>query len=185
MSHYARIMGLAVGMSEYDADLLLNAAPMHDIGKIGIPDRILQKRARLDAGEWKEMKTHAEIGAEIIGDDPSDLLQMARTIALTHHERWDGSGYPRGFSGEQIPRVSRIVAIADVFDALTSRRPYKEAWTVEEAVKAIRNGSGTQFDPRLVEVFVQNLPQMLEIRERFSDEKNWQAWLHQPRQAVS
>ena len=185
VSHYARLMGLAIGMSEYEADLLLNATPMHDIGKIGIPDRILQKTTGLDAAEWKEMKTHAEIGAGIIGDDPSDLLQMARTIALTHHECWDGSGYPRGFSGEQIPRVSRVVAIVEVFDALVSPRPYKEAWTVEDAVKAIRDGSGTRFDPQLVEVFIRKLPQILEIRERFSDEKNWQTWANSSHHAAT
>ena len=175
MSHYSRILGLAAGMSERDAEVLMNAAPMHDIGKIGIPDHILQKSSQLDADEWAVMKRHTTIGAEIIGTDDSELLKMARTIALTHHERWDGSGYPHRMAGDEIPRVGRIVAIADVFAALTSRRPYKDAWSIEDAVAAMRADSGTHFDPHLLDLFLAELDRLLEIRAAFTDELNPEA----------
>lgn len=169
MSHYSKILGLAAGMSEAEADTLMNAAPMHDIGKIGIPDHILRKRGRLDDDEWQVMRTHPDIGGEIIGDDGSELLTMARIIALTHHEKWNGGGYPRGLRGEAIPRVSRIVAIADVFDALTSPRPYKRAWSIEDAVAMLQEGAGVHFDPQLVKLFIEHLPEVLEIKERFAE----------------
>lgn len=170
MSHYSRIIGLAAGMDERDADTLLNAAPMHDVGKIGIPDKILQKPGKLDENEWREMQRHCEYGVEIIGDPQgSELLEMASTVALTHHEKWDGSGYPRRLAGEEIPLVGRIVAIADVFDALTSERPYKQAWAVEDAVALLENGAGTHFDARLVKGFVASLPDILKIREQYQD----------------
>ena len=164
MSYYARILGLAVGMSEEDADMLMNAAPMHDIGKIGVPDNILKKPGKLDPGEFKIMETHCEIGAKIIGDDDSELLQLAKIVALTHHEKWNGKGYPNRLSGEDIPRVGRIVAIADVFDALTSKRPYKEAWPVDDAISWIQNSAGKHFDPQLVPIFVNALPEILEVK---------------------
>ena len=167
MSHYSRVLALATGMNEEEADLLLNAAPMHDIGKIGIPDRIILKPGKLDADEWEIMKTHCEIGAEIIGDDSCDLLEMAKLVALTHHERWDGTGYPKGLKADEIPRVGRIVAIADVFDALTSKRPYKEAWSIEDATEVIKKDAGTHFDPYLVSLFVNILPEVLKIKERY------------------
>ncbi len=169
MSHYSRILGLAAGMGETEADLLMNAAPMHDIGKIGIPDQILQKPGRLTDEEMSVMKRHCEIGAEIIGDDDSDLLRLARTVAMTHHEKWNGQGYPCGLKGDEIPRVGRIVAIADVFDALTSERPYKKAWTVKDAVHYIENEAGEHFDPDLVQRFVDSLPEVLEIRARYAE----------------
>ncbi|MBD3657098.1 HD domain-containing phosphohydrolase [Marinobacter sp.] len=169
MSHYCHILGLAAGMDEEEAELLLNAAPMHDIGKIGIPDSILRKPGKLTEDEMAEMKKHCEIGAEILGDDESDLLDLARIVALTHHERWDGAGYPAGLSGENIPRVGRIVAIADVFDALTSERPYKQAWTVGDALGLIKQEAGTHFDPELVKLFEQSLPQILEVKDRYAD----------------
>jgi putative two-component system response regulator len=169
MSHYARVLGLAAGMNEAMADMLLDAAPMHDIGKIGIPDRILQKADKLDDEEWGVMQTHTAMGTEIIGDDESELLKMARQVAATHHEFWDGSGYPLGLHGEEIPVVGRIVAIADVFDALTSKRPYKEAWTVEDAIAYLQAQAGKQFDPTLVPLFVENLEQILVLMEQFSD----------------
>ncbi|MGR5488439.1 HD-GYP domain-containing protein, partial [Vibrio alfacsensis] len=115
-------------------ELVFQAAPMHDIGKIGIPDNVLRKPGKLDAGEWAVMQKHVEIGGDIIGDSDSLLLQMAQEIALNHHEKWDGSGYPNQLKGEQIPLSARIVAIADVFDALTSVRPYKKAWSIEETL---------------------------------------------------
>ena len=169
MSYYARQLALAAGYSAAQAEDLLSAAPMHDVGKIGIPDAILQKPGKLDEEEWKVMRSHAEIGAAIIGEHASGLLKMARLIALTHHEKWDGSGYPKGLKGEEIPHEGRIVAIADVFDALTSVRPYKRAWTVEEAIEAMRRDSGKHFDPQLVELFIANLPAMLEIKEQWRE----------------
>jgi cyclic di-GMP phosphodiesterase len=169
MSHYARVLGLAAGMGEAMADMLLDAAPMHDIGKIGIPDRILQKEGPLDAQEQSIMQTHTEMGTRIIGDDNSELLKMARQVAATHHEFWDGKGYPKGLAGEEIPLVGRIVAIADVFDALTSRRPYKPAWSVEDSIAHLQAQSGKQFDPRLVPLFVENLEQIRELMAQFTD----------------
>lgn len=169
MSHYSRVLGLAAGMSETMADMLLDASPMHDIGKIGIPDRILQKTEALNDEEWKIMHTHTQMGTTIIGDDDSELLKMARQVAASHHECWDGSGYPLGLNGEDIPLVGRIVAIADVFDALTSKRPYKEAWTVEDSIAHLQNQSGKQFDPKLVPLFIENLEKILRLMDQFTD----------------
>jgi putative two-component system response regulator len=170
MSHFSRILGLAAGMSEAQADDLLHAAPMHDVGKIGIPDRILQKPGPLDPDEWKIMQSHAAIGAEIIGDHPSGMLALARNIALTHHEKWDGSGYPKGLKGEEIPLEGRITAIADVFDALTSVRPYKKAWTEEEALEFLVKQKGMHFDPALVDLFIAQMPAIRAIRERWAED---------------
>lgn len=167
MSHYARELALAAGSTQEWADDLLNAAPMHDVGKIGIPDALLRKAGPLDSREWDVMRRHPLIGAEIIGNDSSDILTMARAIALSHHEKWDGTGYPHGLRGEAIPLEARIVAIADVFDALTSRRPYKEAWTTERALDYIRNESGRHFDPTLVALFLSISPRLAEVRERW------------------
>lgn len=164
MSRYAAALGRAAGMTEAECELLLHASPLHDVGKIAIPDRILLKPGKLDPDEWEVMKTHAAIGAELLAGSRSELMQMAETIALTHHEKWDGSGYPRGLKGEEIPLVGRICALCDVFDALTSERPYKKAWSVPEAMAEIERGSGTHFDPRLVELFKQILPEIMEIR---------------------
>ncbi|HSC85450.1 MAG TPA: two-component system response regulator [Pseudomonas sp.] len=171
MSHYSRVLALAAGFSEQAADDLLNAAPMHDVGKIGIPDAILQKNGKLDAEQWQIMRQHAQIGADIIGEHESGLLQMARSIALTHHEKWDGSGYPNGLKGEDIPLAGRIVAIADVFDALTSVRPYKPAWSVEETLALLRRESGAHFDPQLVELFLGCMPEILAIKERWAEQE--------------
>ena len=170
MSHFARILGLAAGMTEAEADDLLHAAPMHDVGKIGIPDRILQKPGPLDPDEWKIMQSHATIGAEIIGDHPSGMLALARNIALTHHEKWDGSGYPKGLSGADIPLEGRITAIADVFDALTSVRPYKKAWTEEEALDFLVKQKGKHFDPNLVDLFLGQMPAIRDIRQRWAED---------------
>ncbi|AQT62552.1 two-component system response regulator [Cellvibrio sp. PSBB023] len=169
MSHFAREIALAAGMGEADAEELFNAAPMHDVGKMGIPDAILCKPGKLTPEEWEIMKQHARIGAEIIGDDSSTLLQMARRIALCHHEKWDGSGYPQGLVGKAIPIEARIIALADVFDALTSKRPYKEAWPIETTVDYIQNESGKQFDPELVAAFIQALPKITAIRAQLLD----------------
>jgi len=171
MSHYAAIIGRAIGMDNRNVELLLNAAPMHDVGKIGIPDSILQKPGKLTPEEWEVMRTHAQIGADIIGDaSGSELLEMARVVALTHHEKWDGSGYPQGLAGEDIPQVGRIVAIADVFDALTSVRPYKPAWPVERALALLRDSQGSHFDPNLIPVFLDSMPEILAIRGRYAEE---------------
>ncbi|MEM5497245.1 two-component system response regulator [Paraglaciecola mesophila] len=170
MSHYSKVMALAYGLTENAADNLLHAAPMHDIGKIGIPDSIMLKPGKLTDEEFTIMKTHPEIGAEILGDSDSDLIALAKTVSLTHHEKWDGSGYPNGLKGENIPLEGRIVAIADVFDALTSKRPYKEAWPVQEAVDFIHDQSGRHFDPSLVALFNGCLPAILEIKHRWQDE---------------
>ncbi|MGV8842804.1 MAG: response regulator [Pseudomonas sp.] len=171
MSHYSQVLALAAGFSERAADDLLNAAPMHDVGKIGIPDAILQKNGKLDDAEWVVMRSHAQIGAEIIGEHESGLLQMARSIALTHHEKWDGSGYPNGLKGEEIPLIGRIVAIADVFDALTSVRPYKAAWPVEEALDLLRRERGKHFDAQLVTLFLGCMPQILAIKARWAEQE--------------
>ena len=169
MSHFSKLPALAAGCSPAWAEDLLNAAPMHDVGKIGIPDAVLRKPGPLDAAEWDTMRRHPEIGAEIIGEHPSGLLQLAREIALAHHEKWDGSGYPRGLAGEAIPVSARIVAVADVFDALTTRRPYKEPWPVQDALDHITAQAGKHFDPALVALFAPLVPQLLEIRARWSD----------------
>lgn len=165
MSHFAQMLAKAAGLSQEQSDNILLAAPMHDIGKIGIPDSILKKNGRLTEEEYEVMKTHCEIGARIIGEDSSELLQMAKTVALTHHEKWNGKGYPGGLQAEDIPRVGRIVAIADVFDALTSKRPYKKVWTVEKALTLMREASGKHFDPTLFALFVQSMPEILSIKE--------------------
>lgn len=169
MSKIAVLLGRAAGMDEYQCDLLMNAAPMHDIGKIGIPDQILLKPGKFEPKEWEIMKSHAQIGADILSGDDSDVLKMASSIALTHHEKWDGSGYPAGLAGNDIPLVGRVTAIADVFDALTSSRPYKNAWPVCEAVDYIRNHAGTQFDPELVELFSGQLPEIEAIVAEYAE----------------
>jgi putative two-component system response regulator len=169
VAHYCRLLGEAVRMNEEDVDLLFNAAPMHDIGKIGIRDNVLLKPGKLDDDEIKIMRQHVPFGGEIIGEHGDGLLSMARLIALTHHEKWDGTGYHRGLKGEEIPLVGRITSIADVFDALTSVRPYKKAWPVEDAVTLIKREAGTSFDPELVQKFVAILPQILAMREKYSD----------------
>lgn len=169
MSSFCRLIAKATGMSDEEAELIYNASPMHDVGKIGIPDRILLKPGKLDADEWEIMKTHTTIGAKIIGDHPSELLQSARIIALTHHEKWDGSGYPFAKKGEEIHPYGRISALADVFDALTSKRPYKEAWSFEEAVDEIIKGKGTHFDPFYLDAFLQVLPEIKRIKYEIAD----------------
>ncbi|GAB2729436.1 two-component system response regulator [Melaminivora jejuensis] len=169
MSHFARLLALAAGCDAQWADDLMHAAPMHDVGKIGIPDAILQKPGKLTSEEWAVMRTHPEVGAQIIGEHPSGVLRLARSLALEHHEKWDGSGYPAGLAGEAISLEARIVALADVFDALTSERPYKAAWPVEQAMALITEQAGQHFDPALVALFVPLLPQLLQVRQRWAD----------------
>jgi len=162
-------MARGLGLNAHDCHLIHHASPMHDIGKIGIPDHILLKPGKLTLKEWAIMKTHTDIGALILSGSESEFLQMAEIIAGSHHERWDGSGYPRGLKGEEIPLVSRIVTVCDVFDALISDRPYKKAWSVENTVTEMESQSGKLFDPHVLRVFTALLPEMVAITEQFSD----------------
>jgi hemerythrin-like metal-binding protein len=169
MTNYAQVIAKALGMSEQQRELLYMAAPMHDVGKIGIADAILLKPGKLTAEEFEIMKTHAEIGVHILkGNDP--LIAAARDIAGSHHERWDGTGYPNGLKGEEIPILGRICAVADVFDALTSIRPYKNPWSVEDATRSILSESGKYFDPAVVRGFQDAMPEILRIRELYRDD---------------
>ena len=154
MSRIAHLIARAARMDPDECELLLHAAPMHDIGKIGIPDAILLKPGPLDPDEWEEMKRHTTIGAELLAGSHSPVVQLGEVIALTHHERWDGSGYPHGLAGDAAPLVGRISAIADVFDALISERPYKDAWDHQSAANEISSQAGRQFDPELVDLFL-------------------------------
>ena len=163
MSHYAEVLAEAVGMSEEETEILTLAAPLHDIGKIGVPDAVLLKRGGLTEEEFSVMRRHPLTGFDILRDSQSRFVQMGATIALRHHERWDGSGYPDGLKGEEIPLAARIVTVADVFDALTSERPYKRAWPAEEAFAYIQANSGTLFDPLCVKALLDNQPRILEI----------------------
>lgn len=169
MSKMAVVIAKAAGMDEEQCDLLLNAAPMHDIGKIGIADEILLKPGKFEPEEWAIMQTHAQIGADILSGDDSELMKMAHDIALSHHEKWNGKGYPNGLKGEEIPLVGRITALSDVFDALTSVRPYKKAWTVEDAINFIKDESGEHFEPSLVEHMVDNLEEIIKVKEQYSE----------------
>ncbi|NDW16506.1 response regulator [Alteromonas genovensis] len=170
MSHFSRELALAYGLSEEQATTLLHAAPMHDIGKIGIADSIMLKPGKLTDEEFKDMQRHPEIGAEIIGDCGDSLLfKVAKSVSMTHHEKWDGTGYPKGLKGEEIPIEGRICALADVFDALTSKRPYKEAWSIEKAVEFIQSQKGKHFEPKLVDLLVAMLPKIVEIKEAFKE----------------
>jgi len=169
MSWYSYYLAQQVTENNDWSELLRNAAPMHDIGKIGIPDEVLLKPGELNADEWEIMQKHVEYGVEILGKHETALLALALEVAQYHHEKWDGSGYPSGISGEDIPLSARIVAIADVFDALTSQRPYKKAWSVEKAIELIDSESGKHFDPKLVLEFKKCRAKMLEIKLKYSD----------------
>ncbi|MBV9758766.1 MAG: HD domain-containing protein [Alphaproteobacteria bacterium] len=175
IGHYAYHLAIAAGVAEPQAAMIRDAAALHDIGKIGIPDSILLKSDPLQPEEWEVMKRHAAIGGEILADSGFPLLELAHSIALSHHEHWDGSGYPAGLAGEAIPLAGRIVAIVDVFDATTSDRPYKRAWPVERAVAFLKDRAGTQFDPRLVDAFVRELPAILRIKHCFTDQPGTEA----------
>jgi len=170
MSKYSVTLARSLGWSEAACELMLNASPMHDVGKIGIPDHILLKPGKLEGAEWEAMKRHSTIGAALLSGDPSPLFALAREIAATHHEKWNGQGYPEGLTGNAIPQSGRIAAVADVFDALTSARPYKKAWSVEAAVELIQQEAGAHFDPEVVEHFLACLPEILDIKQQYSDQ---------------
>jgi putative two-component system response regulator len=165
MAAYARVLASAIGWTDEQCDRIGMAATMHDTGKLGIPDTLLQKPGKLDAAEWVTMRKHCQIGFDILSKSSSPVFRLAAEIALYHHEKWDGSGYPIGKSGDAIPESARIVALADVFDALTMKRPYKEAWPLEKVLDTLREGSGKHFDPRLVDVFLAHLPEILEAKD--------------------
>lgn len=167
VTSYAVLLAEAIGLDRPAVEAIRYAAPMHDIGKVAIPDRILYKRGSLTPEEWEVMKTHTTIGGEILHGSSSELIQHGETIALTHHERWDGTGYPRGLGGEEIPLFGRITAVVDVFDALTSRRPYKEPFALKESFATLREGRGTQFEERLVDAFLGLRDDVCAIRTQF------------------
>lgn len=166
---YAKLMAEKLGLEREVCENVMIAAPMHDIGKIGIPDAILLKKGKLDDWEWEVMKRHTVIGYEILRGSVSELLQMAALVALDHHERWDGTGYPGGKKGEEISLWGRMTSVADVFDALLSKRPYKEPWTLERTVEHMRELRGRSFDPDLIDIFLDSLDEITEIRERYRD----------------
>ncbi|NCC25249.1 MAG: response regulator [Deltaproteobacteria bacterium] len=170
MSHISGLLARKMGMTEYEVDTVLHASPMHDVGKIGVPDAILFKPGPLSPEEWVIMKRHTEFGGKILDGGDSDLLQLARVIALSHHEKWDGSGYPNGLKGEDIPLVGRICAVADVFDALMSERPYKKPFSLEKSLDIMRQGRGSHFDPRVLDAFLDNLDEALSIRHQFNEQ---------------
>lgn len=170
MAAYASVLARELGWSSDAAELLQLAAPMHDTGKIGIPDAILKKPAKLDAAEWEIMKTHTRIGYDILRKAKAPLFQLAAEIALHHHERWDGSGYPDGLSAERISEAARIVAIADVFDALSMDRPYKEAWPLAKVVAALHDAAGSHLDKRLVDRFLRVLPEIERVQAHWNEQ---------------
>ena len=169
VAHYSKELALLYGLSHEEASLLQMASPMHDIGKVGIPDSILNAPRKLTADEWVTMQTHAQLGYDMLKSSNKEILQAAATVAHEHHEKWDGSGYPRSLSGEDIHIYGRITAVADVFDALGSERVYKKAWALEDILELFKNESGKHFEPKLIELFTDNLDRFLEIRDRYID----------------
>jgi putative two-component system response regulator len=170
MSSYAAAVARQMGLGQQVAQWILYAAPMHDVGKIGIPDRILLKPGPLTDEEWVIMRTHTTIGGRILSGARAGYLKLAEIIALTHHERWDGTGYPNGYAGDQTPLVGRITAISDVFNALTSKRPYKEAFSLDKSFAIIREGRGNHFDPAVVDAFFSIEDGILAIKDKYQDE---------------
>jgi putative two-component system response regulator len=170
MSRYSAAVARGMGLDESTVENILYAAPMHDVGKIGIPDSILLKPARLDPAEWEIMKQHTVIGAKILTGSDAEFIKLGETIALNHHEKWDGNGYPNSLKGIKIPIAGRIAAIADVFDALTSRRPYKEPLSVEESLAMIRGGREKHFDPDAVDAFCAIEDEILTIKDQYADD---------------
>jgi len=171
MSHYTAVIAEGLKFSPGEVEIILHASPMHDVGKIGIPDGILLKKGKLDEEEWDVMRQHTTIGSQILSGSSSELLKEGEMIAMSHHEKWDGSGYPNGLKGEDIPLCGRISAVADVFDALTTKRPYKEAMGNEEAFEIIRKGQNSHFDPKIVDVFFKQLDKILEVQKKYQEGK--------------
>ena len=170
MSQYSAVVARQMGLAENVINSILYAAPMHDVGKIGIPDSILLKPGKLTADEWEIMKKHTTFGGKILKGAKAGYLKLGEVIAMTHHEKWDGSGYPKGLKGKKIPKIGRIIAIADVFDALTSKRPYKEPFSIEKSFAIIEEGRGSHFDPAVVEAFFAIKDEILSIKENYKDE---------------
>jgi len=169
VAEYSKLLGTLYGLEKKQVENLFMASPMHDIGKVGIPDEILNKPGKLDEDEWVIMKTHSELGYKILKDSNRDILKAAAIISYHHHEKWDGSGYPRGLEGEQIHIFGRITAIADVFDALGSDRVYKKAWALDEILEFFKEQKGKHFQPELIDLFMNNLDSFLEIRNKYID----------------
>lgn len=169
MAHICRILGKAVGLDDSEVDVLFTAAPLHDIGKIAIPDSILNKPGRLDEREWSVMKNHAVMGFEILSNSKLELLNAGAAIAIDHHERWDGSGYPNGKKGKEIHLFGRIAAIADVFDALYNRRCYKDPWPLSEVSEHLTKEKGAHFDPELIDKFFERMDDMIKIQQTYPD----------------
>ena len=171
MSNYCAIVARGLSLSADEVDLILHASPMHDVGKIGIPDAILLKPGKLDNSEWEIMKQHSIIGARILRGSSSELVlfEAGEIIALAHHEKWNGTGYPKGLSGEDIPLYGRICAIADIFDALTSNRPYKKAFSSDKALEILQEGRGTHVDPNVVDVFFDQLDDVVEVQKKYTE----------------
>jgi len=169
VANYSRLLAKKYGLSNEESTRIFAASPMHDIGKIGIPDSILNKPAKLDDEEWKIMKTHTQIGYDILKGSEREILKAAAIISYTHHEKWDGSGYPKGHKGEDIHLYGRITAVADVFDALGSDRVYKQAWPLEKIINFFNEQKGIHFDPKLIDIFMDNLDEFLEIRDIYKD----------------
>jgi putative two-component system response regulator len=170
ISRYSAVLAKALHMSPGETEVLAHAVTMHDVGKIGIPDAILFKRGALDEEEKKVMESHTLIGSRILADSPSELMQQGQVVALSHHERWDGTGYPRRLRGEQIPLAGRICAVVDVFDAMTTTRPYRPAFSPDVALETMRRGRGAHFDPMLLDLFMDRLEEVLAVRERLVEE---------------
>ena len=169
LSHYAKLVAKAAGAKPQVVDLMAAAAPLHDIGKLGVPAEILRKREKLSAPDWERIRRHPKIGADIIGEHDDPLLKLARQIALTHHERWDGSGYPAGLKGEAIPWPGRVLAVVDAFESMTTTQFYREPRSVEDAALEIEVGAGRKYDPKVVAAFKKALPAMKKVRESYPD----------------
>jgi putative two-component system response regulator len=184
ISRYSVVLAKALHMSPGETEVLGHAVTMHDVGKIGIPDAILFKRGALDAEEKKVMESHTLIGSRILADSPSELMQQGQVVALSHHERWDGAGYPRRLRGEQIPLAGRICAVVDVFDAMTTTRPYRAAFSPDEALETMRRGRAAHFDPMVLDLFMDRLDEVLEVRERLVEEAAAERQLWPPEDAA-
>jgi two-component system, response regulator RpfG len=169
VAHISRLIAHELGHDEVFCDMIYLAAPMHDIGKVGIPDKILLKPGKLTPEEWEVMKTHTTIGYDVLRDSSSPLLRMGADIAHSHHEKYNGQGYPQGLVGETIPVVGRIVAVADELDALLSVRPYKHAWNLKDALEQMRRERGRHFDPACIDVMLRHIDAILEIQKKFAD----------------